>query len=112
MCETEIFRQSRLGWRLADLEPDLSAVRTLGNLPMQIPEECQLFVQVGDVGVVRDIRAFSKNNRRLETDTLQVIRLQATFGKCRQLLFRKPEFMLNRFCQKNVQSPIPIRQFQ
>ena len=32
-------RQSRLDCWLADLEPDFSAIRNVGNLPMQIPEE-------------------------------------------------------------------------
>jgi hypothetical protein len=39
MSDIGIFRQSRLGWWLADLEPDLSAVTTVRNLPMEIPEE-------------------------------------------------------------------------
>ena len=34
-----IFRQLSIGWRLADPESDLSAVRAVGNLQMQIPEE-------------------------------------------------------------------------
>src|SRR5580658_3422396 len=64
----------RAGWWFADLEPDLPAIRNFGNLPMQIPAERHLFIQVGDVGVVGDICAFSKNNGRFKTDTLQIVR--------------------------------------
>ncbi len=96
MSEIGIYRQLRLGWRLTDLEPDLCAVRSVGNLPMQISEKRHLFVQVGHVGVVRDIRTFSKNDRHLKTDTLQIVRLQATVGKCFELLFSKPKFTFGR----------------
>ena len=58
-----------------------------------------MFIQVSNMGIVRDIRTLSKNNRRLESNTLQIVRLQALFGKCCQPQFCKPKFTLCRFCQ-------------
>jgi len=42
----QIFRQRRLGLRLADLEPDLCAVGSVGNLSMQIPEQWPLLTNL------------------------------------------------------------------
>jgi hypothetical protein len=56
-----------------------------------------LFIQVGDVGVVRYIRAFSKNDGHLKTDTLQIVKSQATIGKSFQLLFTQQRSRLAEF---------------
>jgi hypothetical protein len=60
----------------------------------------KLFVPVGHVGVISDIRAFSKNDRNLKTDTLQIVRFQTTFGKFFQLPFSKPTFAFCRVLQR------------
>jgi hypothetical protein len=55
--------------------------------------------------------AFSKDNRRLETEALQIVRPQAMVGRCRQLLFPKPEFIFAD-SSKECSKPDPNRQFQ
>jgi hypothetical protein len=88
-----IYRQLRLGWRLTDLEPDLCAVRSVGNLPMQISEKRHLFVQVGHVGVVRDTSALSAKT----TGTLKPIH-------CRSFGFKPRSANASSCCSANQSS--------
>jgi len=82
------------------MESHLPAVRSVGNLPMQISEKRHLFIQVGDVSIVRDIRTFSKYDGQLKTDALHIVRLQAAACTCLQLLIGKPKFTFSRMFQR------------